>query len=102
QISSGILVNPRVDLDSGVEAAFALAEPVEPYGIKKGLIISYPDKLKVRAGETQTTAPLYFVANFAEFDLPRRANAECVYHAVPERVAGGTALQRRAALLAGV
>jgi hypothetical protein len=37
----------------------------------KGLILAYPDKIKMVARENQTSAPLYVSINFAEFDLPR-------------------------------
>lgn len=37
----------------------------------KGMILAYPDKIKVVAQENQTSAPLYLSINFAEFDLPR-------------------------------
>jgi hypothetical protein len=50
---------------SGIEPGF------EAGGDQYGLILAYPDKIKVRAAENQTTAPLYMFANFTEFDLPR-------------------------------
>lgn len=50
---------------SGVETGFQID------GKLQGLILAYPDKIKITAGENQTTAPLYLFANFAEFDLPR-------------------------------
>jgi hypothetical protein len=68
-ISSGISVTPRdADLDSGIERAFDNA--TDDWGTKS-LILAYPDKIKVKAGENQTSAPLYLVATFSEFDLPR-------------------------------
>lgn len=37
----------------------------------KAIILAYPDKIKIQAKENQTSGPLYFFANWAEFDLPR-------------------------------
>jgi hypothetical protein len=37
----------------------------------KGMILAYPDKIRMVARENPTTAPLYVNLNFAEFDLPR-------------------------------
>lgn len=65
QISSGIVVTPRVAVVSGVEAGFNLL-----YG-QNNFILAYPDTIKVKALQNQTTAPIYMVANFAEFDLPK-------------------------------
>lgn len=67
QVNSGVItIEPRVSVDSGVESAYLDTDLVE-----KGLIIAYPDTLKFRAGENQTSAPLYLFANLAEFDLPK-------------------------------
>jgi len=35
-----------------------------------GFILAYPDKLKFKAAENQTSAPMYLLINFVEFDLP--------------------------------
>lgn len=37
----------------------------------KGFILAYPDTLKFTAGENQVVAPIYLIASFCEFDLPR-------------------------------
>lgn len=65
--SAPIVVTPRVDIDSGIESAYQDEDLLK----EKGLIIAYPDTLKFKAGENQTSAPLYLVATFAEFDLPK-------------------------------
>jgi hypothetical protein len=53
----------------GLEVGFTTEigdEPSKPLG----LVLAYPDKIKVKAKEAQKSAPLYMVVPFAEFDLP--------------------------------
>jgi len=68
KINSGVVnVTQHVDVDSGIEKAYQDETDLK----ENGLIIAYPDTLKFKAGENQTSAPLYLVATFAEFDLPK-------------------------------
>ena len=50
------------------ERSFALDDLISY--IDEGFILAYPDTLKFKALENQTTAPLYLMATFAEFALP--------------------------------
>jgi hypothetical protein len=69
-----IVVTPRTDASSGVEAGFLTEIGIEKKA--KGLVLAYPDKIKVKTKENQTSGPLYLLVPFAEFDLPADMNVE--------------------------
>lgn len=72
-----IVLNPRnfsAAYDEGISPGFMTeyGEDMKP----KGLVLAYPDKIKVQGREAQKTAPLYMFITFAEFDLPSDMNVE--------------------------
>ncbi|MFQ5339932.1 MAG: hypothetical protein ACE5F6_00140 [Anaerolineae bacterium] len=69
-----IAVDPRTDANTGVEAGFLteIGDQKKP----NGLVLSCPDKIKVKAKENQTSGPLYLLVPFAEFDLPADMQVE--------------------------
>jgi hypothetical protein len=69
-----IVVAPRTDDSSGVRQGFLTEVEFEKKPL--GLVLAYPDKIKVKTKEAQKTAPLYLLVPFAEFDLPADMNVE--------------------------
>jgi hypothetical protein len=64
-----IVLDPRTTFNTGLASGF-LTEYGETDKKPKGLVLAYPDKIKVKTKEAQHKAPLYMIVPFAEFDLP--------------------------------
>lgn len=70
-----IVIAPRTSLGTGTDTGF-LTVNRGTFKKPKGLVLAYPDKIKVRMKEAQRTAPLYLLVPFAEFDLPMDMHVE--------------------------
>lgn len=69
-----IAVSVRADDTTGIERGFLTEVGIVKK--PKGLVLAYPDKIKIKGKEAQSQAPLYALVPFAEFDLPSDMHVE--------------------------